>query len=96
MYFKALPEIAKNVAAPLANVDKITMYGADGTSNLISNITQSIGKINDGVQDSTGIDLKSVIAGFMANGALNRLSDKKAENKESNIIIDTNEKPIKK
>ena len=50
MYFKALPEIAKNVAAPLTNVDKITMYGADGTSNLISNITQSIGKINDGVQ----------------------------------------------
>lgn len=96
MYFKALPEIAKNVAAPLTNVNKITMYGADGTSNLISNITQSIGKINDGVQDSTGIDLKSVIAGFMANGALNRISDKKVENNEKNIIIDTNEKPIKK
>ena len=27
MYFKAMPEIAKNIAEPLAKVDRITMYG---------------------------------------------------------------------
>ena len=31
MYFKALPEVVKNAAEPLSNVDKITMYG-DGNS----------------------------------------------------------------
>ena len=79
MYFKALPEIAKNVAAPLSNIDRITMYGADGTSNLVSSITQSISKISDGVQDSTGIDFKSVIAGYLGKGVLDKAGNLKTE-----------------
>ena len=82
MYFKALPEIAKNVADPLSKIDKITMYGADGTSNLVSNITQTISKITDGVQDSTGLDLKSVIAGYLGNGMLNDLKNKSIDDKK--------------
>ena len=82
MYFKALPEIAKNVAEPLSKIDKITMYGADGTSNLVSNITQTISKISDGVQDSTGLDLKSVIAGYLGNGMLNDLKNKSIDDKK--------------
>ena len=79
MYFKALPEIAKNVAAPLSNIDRITMYGADGTSNLVSSITQSISKISDGVQDSTGIDFKSVVAGYLGKGLLDKAGNLKTE-----------------
>ena len=82
MYFKALPEIAKNVAEPLSKIDKITMYGADGTSNLVSNITQTISKISDGVQDSTGLDLKSVITGYLGNGMLNDLKNKSIDDKK--------------
>ena len=82
MYFKALPEIAKNVADPLSKIDKITMYGADGTSNLVSNITQTISKITDGVQDSTGLDLKLVIAGYLGNGMLNDLKNKSIDDKK--------------
>lgn len=82
MYFKALPEIAKNVAEPLSKIDKITMYGADGTSNLVSNITQTISKISDGVQDSTGLDLKSVITGYLGNGMLNNLKNKSIDDKK--------------
>lgn len=98
MYIKALPEIAKNVASPLGNVDRITMYGADGTSNLISSITQGINKISDGISDSTGVDLKSVLAGFLAKGGLDKINNSIKENKnsETSIIVDENEKFIKK
>ena len=98
MYIKALPEIAKNVASPLGNVDRITMYGADGTSNLISSITQGINKISDGISDSTGVDLKSVLAGFLAKGGLDKINNSLKENKngETTIIVDETENPIKK
>lgn len=32
---KAMPEIAKNIAEPLAKVDKITMYGDGNSSKLV-------------------------------------------------------------
>lgn len=101
MYIKALPEIAKNVASPLGNVDRITMYGADGTSNLISSITQGINKISDGISDSTGVDLKSVLAGFLAKGGLDKINSSLNEKEHKNeadktVIVDENEKPIKK
>ena len=73
MYFKALPEVAKNVAAPLNNIDKITMYGDGNTSKLISDITQSIGKINDGISDGAGIDIKSLLAGFLGGKVLDSI-----------------------
>ena len=73
MYFKALPEVAKNVAAPLNNIDKITMYGDGNTSKLISDITQSIGKINDGISDGAGIDIKSLLAGFLGGKVLDNI-----------------------
>ena len=66
----------------LSKIDKITMYGADGTSNLVSNITQTISKISDGVQDSTGLDLKSVITGYLGNGMLNNLKNKSIDDKK--------------
>ena len=75
MYFKALPEVAKNVAAPLNNIDKITMYGDGNTSKLISDITQSIGKINDGISDGAGVDIKSLLAGFLGSKAIDNIKE---------------------
>ena len=82
MYFKALPEVAKNVAAPLNNIDKITMYGDGNTSKLISDITQSIGRINDGISDGAGIDIKSLLAGFLGGKVLDNIKKDNIERKE--------------
>ena len=76
MYFKALPEIAKNVASPLEKVDKITMYGEGNGEKMIGDITKMIEKVNSGVGDSLGIDLKSVIAGYFTKGVIEKIKNK--------------------
>lgn len=76
MYFKALPEIAKNVASPLEKVDKITMYGDGNGEKMIGDITKMIEKVNSGVGDSLGIDLKSVIAGYFTKGVMDKINNK--------------------
>ena len=75
MICQALPQIAKEVSTPLNNIDSITMYG-DQSSKLIESGTQNIDKILKVANDSLGLDLKSMIAGF----AVKSFTDKKAEN----------------
>lgn len=64
MYFKAMPEIARNIAEPLAKVDRITMYGDGNSSKLMKDIMGTLTQVTDGLKESTGIDLQSVLAGF--------------------------------
>ena len=64
MYFKAMPEIAKNIAEPLAKVDKITMYGEGNSSKLVKDIMSTLTQVTDGMKESTGVDLSAVLAGF--------------------------------
>ena len=61
MYFNKLPEIAKNVASPLENVDNITMYGTAQNSKLIGDIVNATTQVTDGLTESMGIDVKSFI-----------------------------------
>ena len=65
MICKVLPDIAKEVSTPLANVDTITMYG-DQSTKLVEENTQKIDKVLKVAQDGLGIDLKSLVAGFAA------------------------------
>ena len=78
MYFKAMPEIAKNIAEPLTKVDKITMYGDGNSTKLMKDIMTSLNQVTDGMRESTGIDLQSVLAGF-AGAKLADRSDKTDE-----------------
>ena len=71
MYFKALPEVVKNAATPLANVDKITMWGESGNGKLTSDVMSIVTQVTDGLKESTGVDLSSVLAGFLGG----KLSD---------------------
>ncbi len=65
MYFKALPDIVKNAAAPLSQVDKITMYGDGNSSKMVGDIIGSTVKITDGLTEATGIDIRALLAGFL-------------------------------
>lgn len=69
MVMNALPEIAKNVAAPLSNVDKITMYGEGNSTKLVGDIVGSTTQVSDGLLNGLGIDLKSLLAGFVGGKA---------------------------
>ena len=64
MYLAALPEVVRNAAAPLAQTDKIVMYGDGNSSKLVKDVMQSSSQIIEGLKESTGIDLASLIAGY--------------------------------
>ena len=71
MITQVLPDIAEAVSAPLDNVDSITMYG-DQSTKLIENNTQKIDQVLKIAEDSLGLDLKSIIAGFAASKLTNK------------------------
>lgn len=65
MYFNALPDVVKNAAEPLTKVDKITMYGDGNSAKLTRDIMQTVTQVTDGLKESTGVDLQSVLSGFL-------------------------------
>lgn len=85
MYFKSLPDIAKNIAEPLKNIDKITMYGEGNNAKLVGDITKSITQVSDGLNDSLGVDIKSLLVGALGHKFL---SD---SNTEVEVNIDKEE-----
>lgn len=76
MYFKALPEVVKNAAEPLSNVDKITMYGDGNSAKLMKDVMGTVVQITDGLKESTGVDLQAVLSGFLAGRVASKDSGK--------------------
>ena len=69
MYLTALPDVVKNAAAPLAQTEKIVMYGDGNSTRLVGDVMRSASQIMDGMRESTGIDLKALIAGIAGGSA---------------------------
>lgn len=65
MYFNMLPKAVEAAAKPLENVDKITMYGEGNSAKLVSDIVTTATQVSEGVNESLGVDLKSLLAGFL-------------------------------
>lgn len=62
MYLKTLPQVAENIAMPLSNIDKITMFGEGNNTRLITDIVNSMTKIDDSLQTSLGLDIKKLLS----------------------------------
>ena len=65
MYLKVLPDVVKNAAEPLAQTDKIVMYGDGNATKLVKDVMNSASQITDGLAQSTGIDLKEILDKFV-------------------------------
>ena len=61
MYLSALPEVVKNAAAPLAQTDKIVMYGDGNSSRLVRDVMNSSNQILEGLKEATGVDLSDLM-----------------------------------
>ena len=61
MYLEALPSIVQNAAAPLAQTDKIVMYGDGNSSKLIRDVMTGANQVMEGIKEATGIDLSAII-----------------------------------
>ena len=77
MLVKALPDIAKAVAAPLANVDSITMYGSDNSAKMVGDIMTTMNQVTNGM----GLDVKELISATLTG---RRIGDAIAETAEPN------------
>ncbi len=66
VYFEQLPAIAQAIGDGYSNVDKIVMFG-DQTSKLSGNIVNNVTQISEGLAESLGIDLKSVLNGALTD-----------------------------
>ena len=63
-YFEQLPAIAQAIGEGYQGVDKIVMLGND-SNQLAGNIINSTTQISEGLTESLGIDLKSLLTGFL-------------------------------
>ena len=64
LYFEQLPAIAKAVGEGYQGVDKIVMLGND-SGQLAGNIMSTTTQISEGLSQSIGVDLKSLLSGFL-------------------------------
>ena len=70
MYLQALPEVVKNAATPLSRTDKIVMYGDGNATKVVKDVMTSANQIMEGVKESTGIDITSLLAGVVGGKAV--------------------------
>ena len=66
MYLAALPEVVKNAAMPLAQTDRIVMYGDGNSTKMVGDVMKTTSQIMEGVKEATGIDLTALITGVVA------------------------------
>ena len=64
LYFEQLPAIAEAIGKGYTNVDKIVMLGGE-SSKLSGDIINNVTQVSEGLSESLGIDLKTLLAGFV-------------------------------
>ncbi|MGN1344911.1 MAG: flotillin family protein [Traorella sp.] len=75
MLVNVLPEIAKSVAEPLAQIDKISIIGTDSTNGVdgvANNVPIVMAKVIESVKETTGFDLKEVMKAETYDGKVNK------------------------
>ena len=76
MYLAALPEVVKNAAAPLSQTDRIVMYGDGNSTRLVKDVMNSANQIMEGVKESTGLDITSLLAGVVGGKVVSNAQNK--------------------
>ena len=62
MVLKALPEVVKNAAEPLAQTDKIVMYGDGNATRMVRDVMGSANQIMEALKEGSGIDIPKLLA----------------------------------
>ena len=60
MLVSVLPAVAREVAAPMANIDKLTVISADGANELPKQVGQNVVQVMEMLKNTTGIDLQTL------------------------------------
>jgi flotillin len=71
MVVEALPEMAKQIAAPIASIDKVIVWddgAGDGPLRLAKTVTKTLAATLDSVNEVTGVDIKGVLENLTGKG----------------------------
>lgn len=90
MAIKILPEVASAIAAPLANIKEMKVYGNGDVSGLAGNTPVVMAQVFDTVKSATGVDLKSIADANSIDAKVNKNVVVKGA-----IPVETTEKEIK-
>ena len=81
-----LPNIVEAYAKPMSEamskIDSITMYGEGNTAKLTEEISKNGTQIFDGLQKATGLDIKSLLAGYFGGKLISKAKPDHKEDKE--------------
>lgn len=76
MFIKIMPEMAHEIAAPLASIDKVNIYGGGGESNGISSISNNMPivmkQVMDTMTEATGVDMSEIIKASTYDAKVNK------------------------
>ncbi|MGC4377721.1 flotillin family protein [Fictibacillus sp. Mic-4] len=105
MIIGMLPEYAKQVAAPLSNIDKITIVDTGGSgegsgaNKVTSYATNLMASLQESLKASSGIDVKELIENFSGKGnvkpSIDALTEEIAKAPLSNRLSETEQVPLK-
>jgi flotillin len=65
MVLEALPKMTAAAAAPLSNIDNMTVYGSDGGSKIVGDVMQTTNQVTEALK-ANGIDVADLLTGFFA------------------------------
>jgi len=64
MLIEVLPKMAREVAAPMASIDKLTVISTDGAGALPKQVTDNVVQTMELLKTTTGVDLQALIERF--------------------------------
>ncbi len=67
MLVEVLPQVAKEIAAPMSSIDKLTVVSTDGAAALPKQVTDNLVQTLDLLKTTTGFDVQALLDRF-ANG----------------------------
>jgi flotillin len=66
---EALPLIAHELAAPMSNIDNLTVISTDGASQLTKNVASGMTEVDSVLQSTMGVGIKDLLQGLVGGTA---------------------------
>ena len=70
MLVSVLPEVAKQVAAPMASIEKLTVISTDGAGELPRQVNNNIVQVMEMLKNTTGVDLGNLVNRYTGGAAV--------------------------
>jgi flotillin len=67
LMLKALPDIAKEISAPMSAIDNLTVVSTDGASALPKQVTENMTQLQNMLSATLGVDLAGMLKQFQPN-----------------------------